>query len=167
MRKPLSPAVKYKLNLFAVYIFAIVFCIFWLTAEIDITRRVKQDRMTSEELLAAAESEISGGSAEQMSRAAERLSEFYSLTKRNSEAKSVLTAFRRGFPKFSADELKLLRAVSEEMHKSPEAFAPRSGELVKAIKLIREDVGARSQKISPEALKILGDIADEAANAAE
>lgn len=170
MRKPLSPETKYKIRLFATYIAAIIFCIFWLTAEVDITRRVKQDRITSTSLLAAAErgiSECLDGDAAGMREAGEKLLDFYSIAKRNSEARSVLITFRRGYPEFTAKQLADLGAVAGAMLQGRDGMAEYGEELIKAIGIISDDVDKKSKKVSQEAADILKKITDEWAKAAE
>lgn len=165
MRKPLSPETKYKLKLFGVYVAAVVLCIFWLTAEVDITRRVKQDRIASEELLSIAERGIDdyaeNSDPEGMTKAGERLLEFYSVAKRNSESRSVLIAFRRGYPKFTAQELSDLGGVAAAMLQDPERFRSCSDELVGAIKAMKDDVSSRSRRLSREAADVFGKIREE------
>ncbi len=165
MRKPLSAAAKYKIKLFTVYISALVFCIFWLTAEVDITRRVKQDRLTSTSCLSVAERGISdyadGLDPLGMETAGERLLEFYSISKRNSESKTVLIAFRRGYPKLTPRQLSDIGAAASSMMQHPELMAKYADDLVRAIRMMSDDVDSKSKRISPEAAEVFEKIREE------
>lgn len=169
-RRKISPETRNKIRLFAVYIAAIVFCIFWLAAEVDITRRVKQDRLTSCELLAAGERHVSdfasGLDPDGAEKAGERLLEFYSLAKRNSEAKSVLILLRRGYPRLSANELGDIGGVAAAMLQSPEPCEKYADDLIKAFRLISEDIQAKAKRVSPEAAEVFKKIRDEMSKAA-
>ena len=162
MRKPLSPETKYKIKLFTVYLSAIIFCIFWLSAEVEITRRVKLDRIMSEELLSAVGSYLSdygeSRDVECLERAGEKLLQFYSLAKRNSEARSVLITFRRGYPKFTQKEISDIGGIGSALLSGGEGLDEYIPQIIKAAEMIKNSVSSKSKAISSEASGILRDI---------
>lgn len=165
MRKPLSTATKYKIKLFTVYICAIIFCIFWLAAEIEITRRVKRDRIFSEECLGAAKQALddytSLGDEKYLENCASRLLDLYSVAKLNSERGSVLSAMRRGYPKFTQEQICDLGTVAAIMLYSPEDFRRYVDEIVFAVELLSGDISEKSRKIDPRAAEIFEKIKNE------
>ncbi len=157
-KKPLSPIASFKIRLIIFYLLSVVLCIFWLAAEVDITRRVKLDRITSENALAVAERGLSDGDTSGITSAGERLLDFYSVAKRNSEPGSVLAALRRGYPKLTQAQLADIGGLAAMMLQSPESFSGHSGELSRAVAIIHENVAQKDRRISDEAAEIFAKV---------
>ena len=165
MKKPLSPATKFKIKLFTVYIASIIFCIFWLVAEVNITKRVKQDRISSEEnislAISAIEKYLEAGDTKQLEIAGHELLRLYSTAAVNSEGGSVLTSIRSGYPGLKAKELSYLGSIGGVMLANPEATKPYAVELKTALTLIKSDISSKRRALSEKTSESLRKLSEE------
>ncbi len=151
MRIPRST--KTKLLIFALLITAMVFCIFMLSSKLDIGRYIKWSRLYSESHLTAAveamEDYVSGGELSDWNAAAEQF-HAYSVLITESDLRADMN------PKLSSDVDTLTAQacykVSEAMLINREAVLPYSGDILEALRLLKDDPN------SPGAVKILLDI---------
>ena len=146
---------KDKLAILALLFAAVIFCILWLSAKIDINKFIRWDRFYCETRLSSAadslEKYISGGDVSDWNAAGEQLHAFSALMTASARRTDKNPHIRSDA---DAEVAEICGDVAEKMLAERGATAPYAEKILSALRLLEDDSD------SPEAVKILAEIMD-------
>ncbi len=159
--KKLSKSAKGKIYIIICFLAAIIFCILWLSTKIDINKYIKWNRLYYETHLSSAadslEKYVSGGDIADWNAAAEDF-HAYAVLMTESALRIDRNPNMKGADPFVA---KACYSASEAMLINRGETLSHAEEILSALRLLEKDEN------SPEAAKILEEIAESAPGGAE